>query len=486
MERMHALAGEAAHALLEDAEERLGRPARAGRRGRRTGDASSTTPPRADVLVVARDGRHAGPHSIGHSQRWVIDHAPCTVVLAWPEGAPDDDGRRRPSRSRSPSRNRSHYDAFRPAARGPPRPQRSDRLAPAARAVLAAAARPLRRHVHAPRRAARAVGGDLAPRRREEGLHRRPERAARGRGQRILEPLLGARSVLLLDGRSTWPAQGCCCRRSTASACRPTASMIREIAEARGRDLAERRAARHPPAHAGADARDHHARRLRHRATSGCARARTRCSTRRQTERCSMLARAGPASARSAAWSTASARRSTRCSTRRSPRRRAAPDLDEREDILSMLLAGTRHGRPRRCCDELLTLLVAGHETTATALAWALERLARHPRRVGAAARGATTTTSTPCARRPCGCARSARVIRMLKAPFEVGGYTLPAGVAVVPIILLIHTPRGRLSGPVRVPPGALPRAAAPAPTRGSRSAAACAAASARASRCSR
>ena len=37
--------------------------------------------------------------------------------------------------------------------------------------------------------------------------------------------------------------------------------------------------------------------------------------------------------------------------------------------------------------DELMTLLVAGHETTATALAWALERLARHPARVGAAAR---------------------------------------------------------------------------------------------------
>ena len=33
----------------------------------------------------------------------------------------------------------------------------------------------------------------------------------------------------------------------------------------------------------------------------------------------------------------------------------------------------------RQLRDELLTLLVAGHETTATALAWAVERLARHP-----------------------------------------------------------------------------------------------------------
>ena len=44
-----------------------------------------------DVLVLARDGRHSGPHSIGHDQRWVIDHAPCAVLLAWSEGAPDDE-----------------------------------------------------------------------------------------------------------------------------------------------------------------------------------------------------------------------------------------------------------------------------------------------------------------------------------------------------------------------------------------------------------
>ena len=38
--------------------------------------------------------------------------------------------------------------------------------------------------------------------------------------------------------------------------------------------------------------------------------------------------------------------------------------------------------------DELMTLLVAGHETTATALAWAIERLLRTPRRLRAPARG--------------------------------------------------------------------------------------------------
>ncbi|HYG97321.1 MAG TPA: cytochrome P450, partial [Solirubrobacterales bacterium] len=66
--------------------------------------------------------------------------------------------------------------------------------------------------------------------------------------------------------------------------------------------------------------------------------------------------------------------------------RRAAEDLAEREDVLSMLLLA-RHedGSPMSDAeirDELLTLLVAGHETTATALSWAVERLVRHPEKL--------------------------------------------------------------------------------------------------------
>src|SRR5699024_7342536 len=40
----------------------------------------------ADVLVLVRDGRGSdpGPHSIGHATRFILDHAPCTVLLAWP------------------------------------------------------------------------------------------------------------------------------------------------------------------------------------------------------------------------------------------------------------------------------------------------------------------------------------------------------------------------------------------------------------------
>src|SRR5919201_2319881 len=64
-------------------------------------------------------------------------------------------------------------------------------------------------------------------------------------------------------------------------------------------------------------------------------------------------------------------------------RRRAAADTAERDDVMSLLLqAPHEDGSPmsdRELRDELMTLLVAGHETTATALAWTLERLVRHP-----------------------------------------------------------------------------------------------------------
>ena len=121
--------------------------------------------------------------------------------------------------------------------------------------------------------------------------------------------------------------------------------------------------------------------------------------------------------------------------------RAAAPrrDLAEREDILSMLVTSTDMD-DRTLRDELLTLLVAGHETTATALAWALERLAHHPEaweRLRSddedyLGRGVKETLRL----RPVVPA----VLRMLKAPVSIAGYDLPAGVAVLPNILLMHT----------------------------------------------
>ncbi len=127
--------------------------------------------------------------------------------------------------------------------------------------------------------------------------------------------------------------------------------------------------------------------------------------------------------------------------------RRAAEDLAERDDILSMLVAA-RHedGSPMsdtEIRDELLTLLVAGHETTATALSWAMERLVRHPAKLErlrdetlAGEEAYLTATIQETLRlRPV----IVLVIRKLTEPVELGGYEIPAGACVNPCIHLIH-----------------------------------------------
>jgi cytochrome P450 len=95
--------------------------------------------------------------------------------------------------------------------------------------------------------------------------------------------------------------------------------------------------------------------------------------------------------------------------------------------------------------DELMTLLVAGHETTATALAWALERLVRHPavlqrlvdevRDQGTEGEYLDAVVKETLRLRPVVPA----VIRRLTAPMELAGYELPAGVFVSPSIYLTH-----------------------------------------------
>jgi cytochrome P450 len=127
--------------------------------------------------------------------------------------------------------------------------------------------------------------------------------------------------------------------------------------------------------------------------------------------------------------------------------RRRAGDLEERDDILSMLVGATHEdGSPMRddeMRDELLTLLVAGHETTATSLAWAVERLSRHPEKldrlrneVEADSDAYLTATIQETLRlRPV----ISIVIRRLTEPVEIGGYELPAGVSVTPCVYLVH-----------------------------------------------
>jgi len=127
--------------------------------------------------------------------------------------------------------------------------------------------------------------------------------------------------------------------------------------------------------------------------------------------------------------------------------RRGAADLDDRDDILSMLLRA-RHENGSEMSDEelrdeLMTLLVAGHETTATALAWALEALTHHPAvlerlrdEIDAGDDAYLDAVIKETLRlRPV----IALVLRRLVEPMEIGGRMLPAGVNVAPSIYLLH-----------------------------------------------
>ncbi len=121
----------------------------------------------------------------------------------------------------------------------------------------------------------------------------------------------------------------------------------------------------------------------------------------------------------------------------------------EGEDILALLLAA-RHedGAPmsaQELRDELMTLLVAGHETTASTLAWGLEQLARHPSAMARcvqeidAAEGEAYLTATiqeTLRHRP---VLPNVAPRFTKVPIEVGGWSYPKGVCLVPNAYLLH-----------------------------------------------
>jgi nucleotide-binding universal stress UspA family protein len=85
-----AAADRAQAALLAAAARRFGRPAtRATRQGRPEREVVAASAG-ADLLVVARDGEpdRVGPRSLGPRTRFVVDHAPCAVLLVWPGEPP--------------------------------------------------------------------------------------------------------------------------------------------------------------------------------------------------------------------------------------------------------------------------------------------------------------------------------------------------------------------------------------------------------------
>jgi nucleotide-binding universal stress UspA family protein len=87
---LRAISEQAAQELLAEAQTQLGRPAKLeARRGRIEHEVVAVAEG-MDVLILARDGDHKrlGPRSLGPAVRFVVDHAPCRVLLIWADSAP--------------------------------------------------------------------------------------------------------------------------------------------------------------------------------------------------------------------------------------------------------------------------------------------------------------------------------------------------------------------------------------------------------------
>ncbi len=92
-ERLAELGAAAARELLLAAAERLQRPCSTVLRHGRVEREVVAAAEDADLLVVSRDGDDArlGPRSLGPASRFVVDHAPCPVLLVWPGRTPGTD-----------------------------------------------------------------------------------------------------------------------------------------------------------------------------------------------------------------------------------------------------------------------------------------------------------------------------------------------------------------------------------------------------------
>jgi nucleotide-binding universal stress UspA family protein len=87
--RLAELAAASADELLEAAARRLGRSCRRTERHGRVEREVLAAAAGADLLILARDGAsRPGPKSLGHATRFVVDHAPCQVLLVWPGNMP--------------------------------------------------------------------------------------------------------------------------------------------------------------------------------------------------------------------------------------------------------------------------------------------------------------------------------------------------------------------------------------------------------------
>jgi cytochrome P450 len=125
-------------------------------------------------------------------------------------------------------------------------------------------------------------------------------------------------------------------------------------------------------------------------------------------------------------------------------KRRGDPALAERDDVFSALLLAEDEDGERLSAqevrDELVTLLMAGHETTATGLAWTLDLLLHHPDVLARTRRGddahLDAVVKESLRLRPV-IPAVGRVVR--GRPFRVGGYVIPPGIELNPSIRTMH-----------------------------------------------
>ena len=272
---------------------------------------------------------------------------------------------------------------------------------------------------------------------------------------------------------STCAGAGCSCPPFHGRALTNYQEVMRAQDRASARALALRTADPVGRPHAGDLARGDHRRRLRRHRPRPCrapARRDARADARGQlaavlrpddhrTARKQRLGRPVPADPR-ARWP-----RSTRSCSKRSPSAAQPDDLDQ-DDVLGMFLrARDEHGAPMpddELCDAMRTLLLGGHETTASTLTWILERVTRHPdvlARLEAAALDGDddyidAVIKETMRLRPV----FPITARLATEPFELPGPDHPGRHARDPAHHARSPPARPVPRPARLPPRALPR----------------------------
>ncbi len=249
-----------------------------------------------------------------------------------------------------------------------------------------------------------------------------PETFLAGKANAILGPMMGEHSLLLQDRGAHQRARKLLMPAFNGHALREYGDLVTEVARAEARHLVTTaRSSARPRPDEPAHPRGDPARRLRRDRRAPARRCSGRGSTGSSTS-ARPSSSAGPCHGCAGSARGSAARQNAheldQLIHAEIRERRTAPDLATRTDVLSRLIRARRRGAGTPLTDEelrdqLVTLLLAGHETTATALAWALYELGRDAALLARTDRGAPTTGTTsgwrPCSRSRCACTRSSR-----------------------------------------------------------------------------